>query len=111
MNTGKIEFIAYNQTGAIKTKGDHPIKRVTDFSYLGSNITSAGKDVDIRKAKAWKALDSRRWKSSLPRQQQKSLDGTYTQLLRAALNVSWKRHITNRSLYGHLAPISVVITE
>ena len=65
MNTGKIEFIAYNQTGAIKTKGDHPIKRVTNFSYLGSNITSAGKDVDIRKAKAWKALDSRRWKSSL----------------------------------------------
>ena len=34
INTGKTEFIAYNQTGAIESKGSHPIKSVTDFSYL-----------------------------------------------------------------------------
>ena len=52
INTGKTEFIAYNQTGAIESKGSHPIKSVTDFSYLWSNIHSVGKDIDIQKAKA-----------------------------------------------------------
>ena len=108
INIGKTEFIAYNQTGAIKLKGGHPIKRVTEFSYLGSNIHSTGKDIEIQKVKAWKALDGLTviWKSSLPdhlkkgifwtvvktvltygsstwtltRQQQKSLDGTYIRL-------------------------------
>lgn len=139
INSGKTEFIAYNQNGAIKSKSGHLIKCVNDFSYLGSNIRSTKKDIDIRKAKAWKALDGLTviWKSSLSdhlkrgffravvesvltygsstwtltRQQEKSLDGTYTRLLRAALNVSWKKHVTNKSLYGHLSPISVVIRE
>ena len=39
----------------------------------------------------------------------KRIDGTYTRLLRTALNVSWRQHLTNRQLYGNLPPISSVI--
>ena len=34
------------------------------------------------------------------------LDGCYTRLLRAALNISWRDHISNEELYGDLPPIS-----
>ena len=37
------------------------------------------------------------------------LDGTYTRMLRAALNVSWKEHMTNEELYGNTPPISQTI--
>ena len=33
---------------------------------------------------------------------EKSLDGTYTRMLRMALNVSWKEHMTNIDLYGNI---------
>ena len=46
INSGKTEFITYNQNGAINSKGGH-IKCVNDFSYLGSNIQSTKKDIDI----------------------------------------------------------------
>ena len=36
----------------------------------------------------------------------KRIDGTYTRLLRTALNVSWRQHLTNRQLYGNLPPVS-----
>ena len=39
----------------------------------------------------------------------KRIDGTYTRLLRTALNVSWRQHLTNRQLYGNLPPVSSVI--
>jgi len=38
--------------------------------------------------------------------QERSLDGTYTRLLRKALNISYKDHIPNITLYGSLAPIT-----
>ena len=37
------------------------------------------------------------------------LDGAYTRMLRAALNVSWKEHITNKELYNGISPISRTI--
>ena len=39
-------------------------------------------------------------------QQQKSLDGTYTRMLRKALNISWQEHSTNKNVYGKLPLVS-----
>ena len=33
---------------------------------------------------------------------EKQIDVTYTRMLCTALNVSWRGHITNKDLYGHL---------
>ena len=139
INAKKTEYVCYNQAGEIKSKSGNSIKAVNEFSYLGSNIHSTTKDIDIRKAKAWKALDSLRvvWKSSLSdkmkrdlfkavvesvlvygsntwtltKQMENSLDGTYIRLLCAALNISWKKHPTRRQIYGHLPLITTVIRE
>ena len=43
---------------------------------------------------------------TLTSQLTKRLDGTYARLLRKALNVSWKQHMTNVELYGELPPVS-----
>ena len=37
---------------------------------------------------------------------QKSLDGTYTRMLRTVLNTSWQDHITNEVLYGDLPRVT-----
>ena len=39
------------------------------------------------------------------------IDGAYTRMLRAALNKSWREHLTNKKLYGNIPKISVVIRE
>ena len=139
INAKKTEFICYNQHGNITSKSGVAIKSVDEFNYLGSNIHSTEKDIITRKAKAWKALDGLTviWKSSLTdkmkrdlfkavvdpiltygstrwtltKQQEASLDGTYTRLLRTALNISWKKHPTKKRIYGHLSPISTSIRE
>ena len=41
----------------------------------------------------------------------KALDGCYTRMLRAALDISWKSHITNRELYGDIPKITAKITN
>ena len=41
----------------------------------------------------------------------KSLDGCYTRMLRRALDVSWKDHITNKELYGDLPKITTQISK
>ena len=41
----------------------------------------------------------------------KSLDGCYTRMLRRALDVSWKDHITNEELYGDLPKITTRISK
>ena len=43
---------------------------------------------------------------SLTKQMEKSLDGACTRMLRMALNVSWKQHMTNEQLYGNLPPVT-----
>ena len=41
----------------------------------------------------------------------KKLDGNYTRMLRAILNISRKQHPTKQQLYGSLPPISQTIKE
>ena len=41
----------------------------------------------------------------------KKIDGTYTRMLRMALNISWKAKLTNVELYGSLSKITSVIRE
>ena len=39
----------------------------------------------------------------------KKLDGKYTRMLQAILNMSWRQHPTKQQLYGHLPPIMKTI--
>ena len=41
----------------------------------------------------------------------KSLDGTYTRMLRKVQNISWRDHINNARLYGNIPPITEKIRE
>ena len=139
INSDKTEFMCFNQNGVIKSLNNKPLKMVDNFIYLGSNISSTESDVNIRIGKAWAAMKNLSiiWKSNLPnhmkceffqatvvsillygctawtltKRLEKKLDGTYTKLLRAALNVSWKQHLTNKQLYGNLPAISHIIRE
>ena len=127
VNAKKTEYVCYKQNGEIKDLKGTTLKEVEHFTYLGSNISSTEKDVMIRIAKAWSALNRLRtiWKSSLPdntkqnffravvesvliyrstawtltKHLEDKLDGTYTRMLRAILNKSWKQHPTNDQLW------------
>ena len=41
----------------------------------------------------------------------KQLDGCYTRMLRMALKVSWKSHLTNEQLYGELPKVSTKVQQ
>lgn len=107
---------------------------VEDFKYLGSWVESTEKDIRIRKALAWQALNKMNsiWNSNMSRNLktrffiatiesiflygceswtlnetlEKSIDGTYTRMLRKALNVHWSTHTTNEVLYGKLPKVT-----
>jgi hypothetical protein len=122
-------------TNNILSLSSGPVEFVDDFCYLGSWICTTDKDIASRKAKAWAAANKlwKLWKApnlcqdlkrrvfratvesvllygsecwTLTIAQQRSLDGTYTRLLRKALNVSYSSHTTNVSLYGSIPPVS-----
>ena len=40
---------------------------------------------------------------------EKRLDGMNTRMLRMAMNVSWKQHVTNEKLYGDLPKVTTKI--
>ena len=46
---------------------------------------------------------------TLTKRMEKTLDGTYTRILRAILNKSWRQHPTKQQLYGHQPPIMKTI--
>ena len=46
---------------------------------------------------------------TLTKRLEKKLDGNYTRMLRAILNMSWRQHPTRHQLYGHLPPITKTI--
>jgi len=46
---------------------------------------------------------------SLSKKQEQELDGCYTRMLRKALNISWRKLVTNKLLYGALPKISTKI--
>lgn len=48
INTGKTEFMCFNEQGQINSKHGHAIKRVEDFQYLGSWLNTTSKEVEIR---------------------------------------------------------------
>ena len=108
-----------------------------DFKYLGSWVDTTYEDMRIRKGSAWSAMNKMdtMWKSNLSRRtkinlfraaiesvllygcetwtltkkMEKSIDGCYTRMIRKALNISWKQHLTNKELYGELPQISATI--
>lgn len=141
INCKKTKYIAQNQEQEtqIKSANDKNIESVDDFLYLGSYIESTAHDIDVRKAKAWSALNklSCIWKSNLPdylkrrffrsvvesvllygsvswtltKKLETSLDGTYTRMLRAALNLDWRDHPSINDIYGSLPRVSVSLRE
>ena len=136
INAKKTEAMEYNQDldEIITSINNHLIKLVEDYKYLGGWMESTEQDIKVRIALAWAACNKLGsvWKSKLTNkikvrlfvatvetvllynsntwtltsQLTKRLDGTYTRLLRKALNVSWKQHMTNVELYGELPPVS-----
>ena len=46
---------------------------------------------------------------TLTKKHEKKLDGTYTRMLRAILNISWKEHPTKIRLYGNIPPLTSII--
>ena len=132
-----MEYMCYNQTGDISTLEGTPLKLVDKFTYLGSSVESTEKDIVTRLTKAWTAINRRsiRWKSdltdkmkrsffqaavtsillygcttwTLTKRLEKKLDGNYTRMLRAILNIFWRQHPTRHQLYGHLPPITKTI--
>ena len=67
VNAHKTEYMCYNQTGDSCTLDGTPLKLVDKFTYLGSSVASAEKDIDTRLTKAWTAINrlSIIWKSDL----------------------------------------------
>ena len=135
LNAKKTEAIIYNQHAEeIRTNNNEEIKVSKDFKYLGAWIDDSVKDMKTRKAQAWVACNklNKVWKSNLhknlkirlfqatvesvflygsetwtvTKSTEKSIDGAYTRMLRSALNVSWRDHVTNEELYGHLPKLS-----
>ena len=140
-NADKTELQAFNQDQQvnIRTLEGEPIKVVPNFKYLGAWTESTQKDINVRKALAWSACHKLKkiWKSKLPRKlkirlflatvesvflygadtwtltktQNKKLDGTYTKMLRMALNVSWRSHTNNNTLYRDLPKLSTKVRQ
>ena len=67
VNTGKTEFMCFNQRSEISTRNGRSLKLVDKFPYLGSSISSTENDITTRIEKAWTAIDSLSviWKSEL----------------------------------------------
>ncbi|KAI8484256.1 hypothetical protein Bbelb_380410 [Branchiostoma belcheri] len=135
MNAGKTKFMAFNQQSPVclKTTDGSTLEKVEDFKYLGSHMESTAKDINSRKAAAWRACNKmdKIWKSDLSSKLktrlflstvesvlqygceawtvtpklEKQLDGCYTRMLRRVHNVHWEQHLTNKELYADLTKI------
>ena len=57
MNEDKIEYICFNQEEAISTLNGSCLKLVNNFTYLSSSVSSTENDINMRRAKAWTAID------------------------------------------------------
>ena len=136
LNGPKTKCLSYNieSPQPLYTRDGTELEYKADFKYLGSWVDDSEKDISVRKALAWKALNgmSKIWSSSMKQELKKrfflatvesillygceswsmtaamerSLDGTYTRMLRKALNVHWSSHTTNSELYGNLPKLS-----
>ena len=130
INQNKTELIVENipEPEPLLTCDGHTIKTADDFKYLGSWIRDPNKDIKNRKSKAWAACHGLKkvWNSdltdelkcrlfvatvetvllygcetwTLTKQMEKSLNGTYTRMLRMALNKNqYQLRMTNGRLY------------
>ena len=136
INAKKTKGLAFNieEPAPLHTSDGIELEWVEDFKYLGAWVESSEKDINVRKALAWKALNgmSEIWKSSMQSElkirffiatiesillygcetwtltetQEKSINGTYTRMLRKAQNRHWRNHVSNKELYGDLPPVS-----
>ena len=57
VNTDEVDFICFKEDSDLFTYDDKPMKFVEYFTYLSSNISSTGRDVDICTRKAWTAIN------------------------------------------------------
>ena len=120
--------MCFNQTGDISTLNGGPLELVDKFTYLGSSVSSTETDINTQLAKAWIAIDclSVIWKSdlsdkikrsffpkqwsyqycygcttcTLTKQMEKKLDGNYTRIQRAVLNLSCRQHPTKQQQFS-----------
>ena len=126
-------------TAGLKTSSGELLEQVEDFVYLGAWVGSTEHDFIVRKAKAWAACHKMKkiWKSKLRKDLkirlfqatvesillygsetwtitkalEKKIDGCYTRMLRMALDIDWKLHITNKTVYGKLPRVTSKIQE
>ena len=133
-NAQKTEYMCFNQIGVFSTLDGSSLKLEDNFTYLGSSVSSTEKDIDTQLTKAWTAIDKLAiiWKSDLTDKMKCSffqaavvsillygcttwtltkwletkLDGSYTRMLQAKLNKSWRQYPTKHQLYGPLRPIT-----
>ena len=106
-----------DRSSDLQSRSGEAIEKVDDFIYLGSWIESTDREIRVRKGNAWGTLHRLKdiWKSKLSKSlkirlfiaacesvllygsetwtlkkaQEKSLDGTYTKMLRMVLGISW----------------------
>ena len=137
MNTTKTKLIAVNNEGIITAQNGCDLKQVKDFNYLDSKVISSENDIQMRIGSAWSALNKLTpiWRSNLDvsikreffkttvesvltyslqawtltRSLESKLNGAYTRILRAALNVHWSQRVTNKKLYNDLPKITETI--
>ena len=138
LNAPKTKYMHLNpltNTTLVSSDGS-PIELVQDFKYLGG-YTDSGYDMNTRIGQAWSALNSldKVWKATIKKDtklkvfkasvetillygsdswtlnvaRSQKLDGSYTKMLRTIYNISWRDHVTNKSLYGHLPRICTVV--
>ena len=78
MNVGKTKFMPFDQgkTDSIQINDGTKLEEVRDFEYLGVWMESSAKDIKQHKGAGWKACSklTKIWKSSLPSQEDSSLD-------------------------------------
>lgn len=136
LNGPKTKYLAYNTEAQppLRTRAGTVLEQKDDFKYLGSWVDESRKDIAVRKALAWRALNdmSKIWKSSmnpglkkrffvatvesillygceswaLTESMERSLGGTYTRMLRKALNIHWSSYTTNEQVYGQLPRVT-----
>ena len=136
LNGPKTKYLAYNieEQQPLQTLDGTTLEQKDDFKYLGSWTDSSEKDISVRKAQAWRALNdmNKIWSSNMSQElkrrfftatvesillygceawtlttaQEESMDGTYTRMLRKAMNVHWSSRMTNKVLYGGMPAVS-----
>ena len=57
VNAYKTEYMCFNQAGDISTQDGTSLKLVNKFTYLGSSVSSAEKDIDMRLTKTLTAIN------------------------------------------------------